>query len=133
MTRAVLDTNVVISGLFWSGPPSRIMGKALKSKFILVSSRAIIDEIEEILARKFKLSAKDISEFHEIFVSRFEIIEVKIRIPSAVPRDPSDNKIIECAQAGNADYIVTGDDDLLSLKKYADILIVSPNDFVKLI
>jgi len=133
MIRAVLDTNVIISALFWSGNPSQILDKSFESKFILISSVTIIDEIERVLAEKFKLPIQDIAEFHGIFINRFEIIDPQICIPSAVPRDPTDNKIIECAVDGKADYIVTGDKDLLVLKKYRDIEIITPAKFIKLL
>jgi len=133
MIRAVLDTNVIISALFWNGNPSRILDKGFESKFIIVTSGAIINEIERVLLEKFKLLPQDISEFHEIFISRFEVINPQIRIASAVPRDPTDDKIVECAVDGSASFIVTGDNDLLTLKQYKDIAIITPSAFIKLI
>ena len=133
MIKAVLDTNVLISSLFWNGTPARIVQKGLEGKFTPITSAEIISEAEEVLSRKFKFPEQDIFEFHEIIVGRFEIVAPQIRIPAAVPRDPSDNKIIECAVAGNANFIVSGDLDVLDLKTYRDIKIVTSAQFLKIL
>jgi len=132
MIKAVLDTNVFISALFWTGSPHNVLAKALESEFILITSREILKEIEERLLNKFKFPVEDILSFLEIIVLNSHIVEPNIKL-EAVPQDPNDNKIIECAVSGNADYIVTGDKDILELKAFREIKILTPNQFLKIL
>src|SRR3990167_2538340 len=117
MIKAVLDTNVFISALFWTGSPHNVLAKALESEFILITSREILKEIEERLLNKFKFPVEDILSFLEIIVLNSHIVE----------------PIIECAVSGNADYIVTGDKDILNLKEFRGIKIITSNQFLKVL
>ena len=132
MIKAVLDTNVFISALFWTGSPHNVLEKTLEGGFILVISGAILEEIEERLLNKFKFPVEDILSFLEIIVLNSHIVEPNIKL-EAVPQDPNDNKIIECAVSGNADYIVTGDKDILNLKEFRGIKIITSNHFLKVL
>ncbi len=113
MIVAVLDTNIYISGTFWLGTPKRIIRKAKKREFIAVVSNEILEELKDVLTREdkdFKLSddeadkvIKDIKDYARV-VKSIEMV--------AVCRDRKDNIVIECAIAGGAKYIVSGDFDL---------------------
>ena len=132
MIRAVLDTNVFISALFWRGAPYQIVREEISGAFIFLTSEEIIEEIKEGLLKKFKLPVTDTLAFLEIITLNSEIIEPNIRL-NVIKADPSDNKIVECAIVGNANYIVTGDKHLLVLKEYNKIKIVTPREFIKII
>ncbi len=129
MTRVVPDTNIIISAIFWSGKPYRVISRGLKDEYQLVTSPEIIDEVLTKLRNKFQFPEDKIEEQANILMSLFHMI-----IPTAkvdVVRDKSDNKIIECAIDGRADFIVTGDPDLLSLKEYKGIRILTADEFFK--
>lgn len=132
MIKAVLDTNVFISALFWKGAPYKIMQKGLSGQFIICSSVDILEEIKNKLLGKFEFPADDTVNFIEIITINSQIIEPKIKL-NVVKDDFSDNKILECAIAGNADYVVSGDKHLLNIKEYKGIKIFSPSEFLKII
>lgn len=127
--KAVLDTNVLIAAFLTEGLCSGLLVRARKRAFSLVLCDEIISEFEGILKKKFKISPADISEISAIVSeAAFEILPVLHSIPD-VCRDPKDNMIIACAVDAQADYIVTGDEDLLILRRYENIVIVNPRTF----
>ena len=139
MFRAVLDANVVISALIQpKGASGRILTNLLeRNSFELVVSPAILAEIRSSLlypkVRKYiKASAEDL----DLWVASLELIaqpvEGSLRI-HAVAADPDDNKYIEAAVEGLAQFVVTGDKHLLSLKAYESIRIVTPRVFLDLL
>jgi len=126
LIHAVLDSNVIISGLLFGGIPSRIMNLAMTGKFICYTSPDILDEIRGVLSRpKFNLSTDEVTylttELENLFVITFP--KVKIR---AVKKDPDDDMILECAIESNADLIVSGDSHLLELGQWQGINIKNP-------
>lgn len=127
--RAVLDTNVLIAAFLTEGLCSRLLIRARKQAFNLVLCNDIIREFEGILIKKFKLTSTYISEISAIVSeAASEILNKLNHIPN-ICRDPNDDMIIACAIDATADYIVTGDEDLLILKKYKDIIIINPRNF----
>ena len=100
----VIDTNVVISGVFFGGYPRKI----LESVYRLQATACCSDTLNSLIAR-------------------LEIINPVSEI--SVCRDPDDDKFIECAVDGKAVFIVSGDKDLLSLESYKDVEIISAADF----
>jgi uncharacterized protein len=132
MIKAVLDTNVVISALFWTGVPHVVVEKGLKGCFVSVTSHEILKEVTEKLEEKFGFSDTDTRAYVEILLLNSEIVVPKEKL-HVVHKDQTDNKIIECAVAGRVDYIVSGDKHLLDLKKYNRINIVAPVAFLKLL
>ncbi len=129
MIRAVLDTNIIISSLFWKGNPYEVVRKGVLGEFQPVMSAAILDEITEKLRNKFRLPEGGIQELMDTLLTYCHIVEPTSRFD--VVRDKKDNKIIECAFDGKADCIVTGDPDLLELKEFMGIQIVTAKDFLK--
>jgi len=132
LIHAVLDSNVIISGLLFGGIPSRIMNLAMTGKFICYTSPDILDEIRGVLSRpKFNLSTDEVTylttELENLFVITFP--KVKIR---AVKKDPDDDMILECAIESNADLIVSGDSHLLELGQWQGINIKNPVDAMTL-
>jgi len=130
--RVVLDTNVIISAIFWRGSPYRVMKKALQRDFILVISPDILEEVSERLKYKFDLPRDEIETLTNILLSYSDIVEPTTKV-NVVKADENDNKIIECAIDGEADFIVTGDHHLLELKSYKSIKIITPAEFLELL
>lgn len=127
--RIVIDTNVVISGIFWKGNPNKILNAWFKDKFDVLISPEILIEYEKVIKRmESGLSPEEIQKWIEIIVSHSIIIEAPL-ILKVIDVDPDDNKFIECAVFGQADYIISGDRHLLNLNEYEQIKILSPSQF----
>jgi len=131
--KVVLDTNVFVSGIFWTGYSNQILWKWRKGKFILISSLEIILELINTL-KDFKIKMDDnlIKKWIDLIVANSEIIKIMNNL-NIIKEDASDNKFIETALLGEADFIVTQDNDLLRLKKYKNIKILKPKEFLELI
>jgi putative PIN family toxin of toxin-antitoxin system len=127
--RAVFDTNVLIAAFLTEGLCSGLLIRARKQAFNLVLCDDIIREFEGILIKKFKLTSTAISEISAIVSEAASEILHKLNPIPRICRDPNDDMIIACAIDATADYIVTGDEDLLILKKYKDIVIMNPRNF----
>jgi putative PIN family toxin of toxin-antitoxin system len=126
--RVVLDTNVIVSGFGWSGPPAAILDAALDGRLVLVTSPPLLVELRRVLG--YPKLAKVIGEAPRL-ADLVEVSSVMV-VPSrvlAVVSDETDNRVLETAVEGAADYIVSGDDDLLELGSFQDILIVRPGEF----
>lgn len=111
--RAVLDTNVFVSGLFWTGTPGRLLEAWSDGRWSLVVSREIIEEYFEVCG---ELAGKHPSvnprPTLDLVTSRAELCEPS-SLPQGVCRDSDDDKFIACALGGAVDVVVTGDKDLL--------------------
>ena len=127
--KAVFDTNVLIAAFLTEGICSGLLIRARKQAFNLVLCDDIIREFEGILIKKFKLTSTDISEISTIVSEAASEILHKLGPIPNICRDPNDDMIIACAIDATADYIVTGDEDLLILKRYKDIVIINPRNF----
>lgn len=127
--KIVIDTNVVISGIFFGGEPNRLLQHAINNELEVFVSKEIVDEYKEVVARIAEKYPNRPKKFPlDIFVSSCRNVEPKKII--SVCRDKDDNKFIECAYEAKCLYIVSGDNDLLSLENYADIKIVPVADFL---
>lgn len=131
MIRAVLDTNVLVSALIrHGGIPAQLLAAQRTGLIELVTSEALLAELQAVLARPriSELVGWSIDERTE-FVDRLAA-EATIVAPiaqlSVVERDPADNRVLEAAVAGQSDFVVSGDKDLLSLSQYEGIPIVTP-------
>lgn len=129
--KIVLDTNVLVSALGWEGIPGSIFEACVKGSFTLLLSPAIFDELKTILARhKFDfIPDEEKAIFLSLLTEIAEVTSPQARL-DVIPSDPTDNRILECALSANADYIVSGDKHLLSLKNFNGIKIVSPSSFL---
>jgi putative PIN family toxin of toxin-antitoxin system len=128
--KIVLDTNVFISGIFFSGPPSIILQAWRDSKIQIILSEEILEEyqyVAEELSSKFP--AVDIARIIELLIIYGEVFETK-GISVSVCEDPDDNKFIECAIASNSKFIVSGDKHLLNINGYQGISVLKPRDFI---
>ena len=129
--RAVLDTNVVISALLFSGAPSQLVSAWQSSRLRPVVSASVLDEYIRVLAYpKFKLTDAEIRGLVEEELLPF-IETVKVP-PSIIPkvRDPDDAKFITCAVTAGVRWLVSGDNDLLSLHRVKSVEIISVAEFL---
>jgi len=131
--RVVLDTNIFISGIFWPGNfCSRIIEFWKNNKVELVSSLEIVNEIVATLQEfKIKLTPEKITEWEKEILER-SLIVTSIKKLNIIKDDPDDNKFLEAALAGKAQYIISQDNHLLNIKEFQGINIVKPEDFLKL-
>lgn len=131
MNRVVLDTNIYISALhFQKGNPRKILEMADDEVFRLLISKQIIAELRGVLSMKFGYPIAQLDTLENLLLAVAELVEPKKRL-LVVRDDPDDNKILECAYSGNADFIVSGDSDLLRLRKFKTIKIVSSSQFLE--
>jgi putative PIN family toxin of toxin-antitoxin system len=135
--KVVLDTNVVISGILFSGgSPGKIIDLWIDNRFKVLLSQALIEECLEVISRpKFKRLGSPV-ERQDILIKLIELgstIFVSPKEPiQVIKEDPDDNRILECAAEGGAQYIISGDNHLLMIKEYRKILIVTPSEFLTL-
>lgn len=128
--KVVIDTNVLISSIFWNGHPRRIVDLAIAYKIISITSLDILEEVEEVLSESFpEVPYERIKDIIRDILSYSKLVTVDEMIVEGL-RDIKDTKIIACAVGGKADYIVTGDNDLLVLKEYKGIKILNPRTFL---
>jgi len=131
--KAVLDTNIFISGIFWEGASEKVLYAWADDKFKLAISSEIIAEIVKTLMNfKIPLSFNDILLWLSILLWKAELVEPEEKL-DIVKDDPEDNKFIEAAITGKADLIISQDKHLLSLKEYEEIKIISPEEAMDLI
>jgi len=130
--KVVIDTNVIVSALLFGGKPGELITLWQNNTIEPIVSRDVVDEYIRVLAYpKFELAEKEIQFLvYSQLLPYFEIVETS-QGEIIIPNDPSDDKFIQCALAGNAKVIVSGDIHLLSLKVYQDIHILSPAEFLK--
>ena len=130
MLRITADTNVIISGLNFSGNPRRVLQMAEDGKIQMAVSDAILDEVARVLRRpKFGWPEEEIRKALSQ-LSRFaEHVDPKQHI-SIITEDPTDNRILECAVASGSDYLVSGDKHLLKVGQYQGFKIVPPAAFI---
>jgi len=135
--KITVDTNILISAAFWLGNPHRIIKKVEDGKLKLVLSAEILEEFEEILRQdKFRLKLENmnaaISDVVNKLTEMSEVVGISSRI-KAVKEDPDDDKVLECAVNGKADFIVSGDRHLLEMREYRGIKIVTAKEMLKII
>ena len=116
--KAILDTNVLISGIFWKGSPFEILKAWQKHRFRLVMTLPILYEYHRVLNEMSKKHPIPVlSSILELIELQSEMVE-PVSFVKTVCDDPDDDKFLEAAIAANANYIVSGDRALLRLKNY---------------
>ena len=103
MIRVLPDTNILISSVFWRGNPYEVVRIGILGEYQLVISAEILDEVVDKLRNKFQFPEENIRELIDILMTYCHIVDVTSKFD--VVRDKKDNKIIECAFDGKADYI----------------------------
>lgn len=129
--RVILDTNVLLSAVFFGGVPGRILEAWRDGSIALIFSPSIFEEyrrIGEILAGKY--SGLELGPILALLLSE-GILAPDSVLPEAVSPDPDDDKFLSCALASNTSVIVSGDTDLLDVTGYGGIEVLRPREFVE--
>ncbi len=127
---AVFDTNILFSATAWRGNPFRCVERARVGETQAVTCPELMEELAEKLEMKLGFSPEQAVETLADYLGFLRMVSIP-KLLAAVPRDPDGNMVLECAIEGKAQYIVTGDKDLLVLKTFRDIQIVRASDFLK--
>jgi len=137
MIRAVLDANILVSALISpSGTPAQVLDLWREERFLPMMSERILAELERVLSqprlrRGYGLTAARTEELMK-GLRRFALVTPGEAEVTGVARDPDDDKLLACAVEGEADYLVTGDNDLLALGSYQGIPIITAAASVRL-
>ncbi len=136
--RAVIDTNILVSGIISpKGAPRKVLDLARKEIFKVVSSISINHEVLNVLHRdyiyaKYSINEKTIDDISAFLYEGTILTEDRYAV-AKIRKDPKDDKFIACAVEGEADYIISGDEHLLSLKHFKGIQIVDAHGFLKIL
>ena len=131
--KAVLDTNILISALGWKGNPNQVFDRIVKREVELVISDKQFNELSEALDYpKFQFTEEQKDRFESLILEIATFVKPLEKI-DVIKNDPDDNMHLEAAVAGNVEYIVTGDPDLLDLNEFRGIKILTPKEFLELI
>lgn len=129
--RVVLDTNVVISGIFFGGVPSQILTAWIDDAFDLVVSTDLLEEYRHVAGRiNEKFSGVDIGPVLDR-LALHALLVVPVKLPGDACSDRNDIKFLECAMACRADCVVSGDRALLRSSGYEGIVVMTPKEFVE--
>jgi uncharacterized protein len=132
-----LDTNVWVSALLWGGKPAEIVDAAEKGKIVILASEELVEEISQVLGY-----LKIAKVYRDTGVTREELMETVLKIADLVKvtnkvkivhEHPADDKVLECALASKAGFVVSGDMHLLKVGNYKKTKILTVNDFLCLI
>lgn len=129
--RIVIDTNVLISAIFWTGQPKQILNRVRNGELTFLASESLLNELREVLIRgdkPFRLSGEEAERIVTEMRELAEIIETNTQVDLC--KHENDNRVLECAVDGGAECIITGDLDLLKLKSYKKVKIMMVRDFL---
>jgi putative PIN family toxin of toxin-antitoxin system len=129
--RIVLDTNVLISGIYFSGPPGRILAAWRSGTLQLAVSIEILEEylnVAERLASRY--SGVEYEGVLGLIIQNAQLVQ-GADLPEPVSEDPDDDKFLACALASNTRIIVSGDSDLLKVSGYADIRVLAKGIYLQ--
>jgi putative PIN family toxin of toxin-antitoxin system len=130
MIRVVPDTNILISALVFGGLPETFLDLAFAGSVLLVTSPILLDELGEKLLYKFRISPVRCDQIRNTFERIADVVSATPSL-AIIKDDPDDNRVLECARAGYADYIVSGDRHLLKLASFENISIVTVRQFME--
>jgi len=129
--KIILDTNVLISGIFFTGPPYQILKAWQEGKIKIIASEEILSEYQRVaeeLSNQFpSVEANRILELITIHAEIIDATDFQITICE----DPDDNKFIACALASKSKIIVSGDNHLINVSGYKGIQVVKPHEFTE--
>ena len=130
MTRVVVDTNVFVSS-FFGGNPRKIVDLWKSGQVTICLSKPIIDEYVEVLQQLGLQNERELEELLNLFARGFHVL-FSANTPELhlVNEDPDDDKFIECAVALKADFVISGDKNLIAIQDYMSIRIVTPKEFL---
>ena len=135
--RAVADTNTVVSAFLWGGMPRALFTAARNQKITLLTSHVLIAELEEIItrakfAKRLTLVRTSFEEIMGDYITLAQLVHPKT-VPQIIMSDPDDDHVLACALVAQADLIVSGDTDLLTLQEYQGIRIMDATTAMALI
>ncbi len=129
--KVVLDKNVLMSGIFFSGAPARILAAWADGRFELVASVEDLTEYRRVAERfQKKFSSIDINAILDLVTRETRIVE-PVPVPVSACDDPDDLMFLACALAGGARLVVTGDRALLRASGFRGLEVVTPREFVR--
>jgi len=127
--RALFDTNVLLAAFLTEGVCEKLLTRARKRHFDLFTCPFILHEFERILTKKFSATKQEKEAALALIAEAVQDSVQPSGIPSGACRDKDDDNVLACAAAAAADYLVTGDKDLLQLGTYRRIRIITPREF----
>jgi putative PIN family toxin of toxin-antitoxin system len=127
--RAVFDTNVLVAAFVAEGICSKLLTRGRKKQFHLIVCPIILQEFERVLIKKFSATRNETRSALRIVSDVVHSVVHPSQSVQSVCRDPDDDAILACALEARADYLVTGDVDLLELKVFKGVQIVTPRNF----
>ena len=129
--KIIIDTNVFISGIFFTGPPYQILQSWRDGSFKLILSKEIFDEYRRVAERlSMQFKSIDIHDILDLIAINAEFFQ-PIKISQNICDDPDDDKFIACALSSNSKIIITGDKHLLKITGYKGIEIITPKAFIR--
>jgi putative PIN family toxin of toxin-antitoxin system len=126
--KAVFDTHVLVAAFVTEGLCAKLLKRARRKQLDLVVSPFIVKEFENVLLKKFSASRGEMRAATELILEVAQMVIPQSKVSGAC-RDPDDDQILSCALSVNADYLVTGDFDLLEIKEFHGIRILTPGAF----
>jgi uncharacterized protein len=130
--KVIVDTNILVSILKGSVNLAPIYAAFRNDKFILVVNQPLLKELAFVLSRpRLKINSADVRELFRVIKLKAFYVKNSSELRVTACRDPKDNFILELAAHANADFIVTGDKDLLELLKYQSCAIITPRKFIE--
>ena len=129
--RVTADSNIYISALNFGGLPDKLLDLARSGEIQLAVSEAILAEVSRVLRDKFEWSENSIVQVRAQISDFTERVNPERGI-DVVQDDPTDNRILECAESGRSEYLVTGDKHLLKLGQFEATRIVTPAEFLEI-
>lgn len=129
--KIVIDTNVLMSGIFWTGSPNKLLKAWYQNALTLVLSPPILEEymrVNDILSERYE--EVDASSVIELIASRAEMYE-PVELNDSICADPDDDKFVACAMSAECSYIISGDKHLLNVSGYEGIQTLKPATFVR--
>lgn len=127
--RVVIDTNVLVSAIVYGGIPKQILALVLDEHVVGVTTRVLMAELIDVLSKKFHFFLQKLGSAESLMQESFLIVQPEKTI--SLLGDDDDNRVLEAAAEGMCSFIITGDSDLLRLKEYKGITIVTATEFLK--
>ncbi len=130
--KVALDTNILISALGWRGNPHKILQRVIEGELELFMSDEQFEELSRVLEYPKFAFSEDQKRRFKALISEIATFVRALKRLDIVEDDPSDNRILECALVANLDFIISGDEHLLSLGELGRMSILNASDFLKI-
>lgn len=126
--KVILDTNVLISSILFGGKPRKIIKHVQEGNITPIISPVLLAELIDVLVKKFQFAPDKLLLVEDLIKENFMLVNPSITI--SIISDKDDNRVLEAAIEGGCNYIVSGDQDLLKLKSFQNVKIVTPDTFL---